>query len=166
MSKSDAQVPPAVWEQELKRRLPVYGHRNWIVIADAAYPEQSNPGITTLVADEDQLAVTKRVLTLIAESNHVRPMVYTDVELEFLDESDARGINCYRTALALCLQNAGVRKLPHEEIIAKLDLAARMFSVIIVKTTMTLPYTSVFLELDCGYWNEASEARLRSAIRS
>jgi hypothetical protein len=29
---------------------------------------------------------------------------------------------------------------------------------------MTIPYTSVFFELDCGYWNAAAEQRLRKAI--
>ena len=53
---------------------------------------------------------------------------------------------------------------PHDEIISKLDHAARMFSILIVKSTMTIPYTSVFIELDCGYWNADAEARLRSRI--
>jgi hypothetical protein len=51
---------------------------------------------------------------------------------------------------------------PHEEIISSLDRAARMFSILIVKSTMTVPYTSVFIELGCGYWNADAEARLRS----
>ena len=29
---------------------------------------------------------------------------------------------------------------------------------------MTIPYTSVFFELDCGYWNAGAEQRLREAI--
>jgi hypothetical protein len=29
---------------------------------------------------------------------------------------------------------------------------------------MTLPYTSVFLQLDCGYWNADQESRLREAL--
>ncbi len=164
MSKADA-ASPATWEQRLACRLPVYGHRNWIVIADAAYPEQSNPGITTVVADADQLTVAKRTLGLIAESRHVRARVYIDQELQFLDERDAPGISSYRTALAASLQGANVSQLPHDDIIAKLDNAARFFSVFIIKTTMVLPYTSVFLELDCGYWNEKAEAHLRAAIR-
>ena len=26
------------WKNKLRRELPLLGHRNWIVIADAAYP--------------------------------------------------------------------------------------------------------------------------------
>jgi hypothetical protein len=29
---------------------------------------------------------------------------------------------------------------------------------------MTIPYTSVFFELDCGYWDADAEQRLRQAI--
>jgi hypothetical protein len=29
---------------------------------------------------------------------------------------------------------------------------------------MTLPYTSVFLQLDCGYWSADAERRLREAM--
>jgi hypothetical protein len=39
-----------------------------------------------------------------------------------------------------------------------------MFSILIVKSTMTIPYTSVFLELGCGYWDADAEARLRSRM--
>ena len=52
-----------------------------------------------------------------------------------------------------------MRVLPHEEIIAKLDRAGELFRVLIVKTNMRIPYTSVFFELDCGYWNAQAEKK-------
>ena len=59
---------------------------------------------------------------------------------------------------------AHVNYIPHEQIIAKLDQSAQVFRVLIIKTEMTIPYTSVFFELDCGYWNADAEQRLREAI--
>ena len=56
------------------------------------------------------------------------------------------------------------RSVPHEELIAKLDGAAKMFRILILKTDMTLPYTSVFVQLDCGYWISDAEKRLRDRI--
>ena len=44
-------------------------------------------------------------------------------------------------------------------------LAGATFRVLIIKTDMTLPYTSVFCELDCGYWSAAAEQRLREALK-
>jgi len=144
--------------------LPLFGHRNWIVIADAAYPHQSADGIVTIVADGDLLTVTERVLTMIAQAKHVKAKVYTDRELNFVDEQDAPGVDAFRRELAQLVQGAEVKQFPHEEIIAKLDRAARTFSILMIKTTTLIPYTSVFLELDCGYWNAAAENRLRAAI--
>ena len=54
--------------------------------------------------------------------------------------------------------------LPHEEIIALLDEAGRTFRIVLLKTTLALPYTSVFVRLDCGYWSAEAEAALRAAI--
>jgi hypothetical protein len=34
-----------------------------------------------------------------------------------------------------------------------------------VKTTLAVPYTSVFLELDCGYWASEAEAKMREKMK-
>jgi hypothetical protein len=154
----------AAWIDILKDRLPVYGHRNWIVVADSAYPDQSRDGIETVVAHENQLSVLKTVLGLIGESKHVRPIIYTDKELPLVDESDAPGISDYRDQLASILNGQTVNALPHEQIIAKLDDVSKTFRVLIIKTTLTIPYTSVFLQLDCAYWSADAESRLRAKM--
>ena len=51
-----------------------------------------------------------------------------------------------------------------EEIIAKLDEAGKTFHVLVLKTRMTIPYTSVFVRLDCGYWTEEQEKKLREKM--
>jgi hypothetical protein len=59
-----------------------------------------------------------------------------------------------------------VQSLPHEEIISKLDQAGQTFRVLIIKTNLTIPYTSVFLQLDCAYWSAEAEQKLRGAMAS
>ena len=152
---------PAAWELRLKDNLPVFGHRNWIVVADAAYPAQANPGIETVVAGGDQINVVRLVLQAIDACDHVRPNIYTDLEIAFVAENDAPGISAYRAQLNGLFAASPRTQLPHEEIIAHLDRAARLFRILIIKSSMTLPYTSVFFELDCGYWTGDAEARLR-----
>jgi hypothetical protein len=154
----------SAWEQELVRRLPLFGHRNWIVVADAAYPAQSKPGIETIVAGGDHLETVKAVLEHIGASAHVRANVYTDLELDVVAENDAPGIGGCRQRLGALLVDANIKQLPHEQIIAKLDECAQVFRVLIIKTSLTLPYTSVFFELDCGYWNAEAEERLRRTM--
>lgn len=166
MHKHDLSQGAHEWEDELTCRLSLFGHRNWIVIADAAYPAQSNPGIETVVADADQIQVMQTVLGRIAATKHIRINVYADLELSFVEENDAPGISEYRRRLDLLLNESGVKRLPHDQIIAKLDQCANLFRILIVKTSLTIPYTAVFLELECGYWNADAEQRLRAAMRA
>jgi hypothetical protein len=165
-STAFAQQKP--WTQILSERLPYYGHRNWIVIADSAYPLQSAPGIETIVSNQSQTDTVRHVLEAIGRTAHVRPIVYTDVELKYVSEEDAVGISAYRQLLAgifdKLLPGQKVVSMGHEDIINKLDQASKTFNVLIIKTNMVLPYTSVFLELRAGYWSDEAEQRLRQAI--
>lgn len=166
MSKPRVARKPSPWEDELEARLPLFGHRNWIVIADSAYPAHSGAGIETIVADASYFDVIRIVLKRIAAHPHIRGNVYTDRELEFVDEKDAPGIAKLRSKLESLLKDGNRNALPHEAMIAKLDQSAREFRILIVKTGLDLPYTSVFLELDCAYWNPEAEQRLRRSMRA
>lgn len=152
------------WKETLTALLPLYGHRNWIVVADSAYPAQSSPGIETIVSGASPEEVLKQVFHTLAASKHVKPIVYTDLELEFVPEACAPGISAFRAQLKELLQGQICSVLPHVEIIGKLDQAGQTFRVLIIKTELTVPYTSVFLQLDCGYWSAEGERQLRSAM--
>lgn len=152
------------WEARLAALLPLFGHRNWIVVADAAYPAQARAGIETIVAAADQLEVLRKVIEKISASKHIKETAYLDAELDFVPEQDAPGIGSYREEIKRLLINSRVSRLPHEQIIARLDQTAEVFQVLIIKTELTIPYTSVFFELDCGYWTTEAEQRLREAI--
>jgi L-fucose mutarotase/ribose pyranase (RbsD/FucU family) len=152
------------WEKILAERIPSYGHRNWIVVADSAYPAQAKEGIETVVANADQLQVLATVLTALGKSKHVTPIVYTDEELKYLDDSEAPGVEAYRERLAAMFKDKTVESLPHEKIIEKLDAVSQTFQVLIIKTTMTIPYTSVFLQLDCAFWGPDAEKNLRAKM--
>lgn len=160
----DAPASTSDWEAALDRILPLFGHRNWIVIADAAYPAQSNPGIETLVTGADHLHVVNKVLGDISSCKHVHARIYTDTELKFVADDDAPGATQLRIKLDELLANYERRELPHEQIISKLDEAGTLFRVLILKSNLCIPYTSVFLELDCGYWDGDAERRLRAQL--
>lgn len=150
------------WKAEVKAALPAFGHRNWIIVADAAYPKQSAAGIETIVTGKGQVEVLQHVLNELDQATHIYPSVLLDAEIKFVVEEDANGIGAYRSELENLLKDKEVSHLPHEEIIAKLDAAAKMFNILILKTNMTIPYTTVFLELGCAYWDSDKEAQLRS----
>ena len=153
------------WERELNALLPLFGHRNWIVVVDSAYPAQSRPGIETITASEDQIQVVRKALDAINASRHIRANVYVDKEIAFVQENDAPGITDYRQQLDSALYFSSVKHIPHEQIIQKLDQSAQLFRILVIKTDSTIPYTSVFFELDCGYWNAGAEERLREAMQ-
>ena len=152
------------WRDKLAKELPRLGHRNWIVIADSAYPLQNSPGIEMIATSDDQIQVIQGVVDAIAKTKHVRGKFLLDAELPKVDEADAQGIGAYRDKLATVLKSSQPTSLPHEEIIGRLGEAGKDFRVLLIKTPLTLPYTSVFIELDCGYWNAEKEQRLRAKL--
>jgi len=153
------------WRTILDQEVNLLGHRNWIVIADSAYPAQSNPGIRTVVTGASQLEVVKAALEAVQKAGHVRAVVHLDSELAHVPEGGAPGVAAYRKELEAMLKGAETTRLPHEQIIGKLDESAKLFRVLILKTDMKLPYTSVFLLLDCGYWGPDAEKSLRESMR-
>lgn len=152
------------WKSQFATALRLFGHRNWIVVADSAYPAQSRSGIETVAADADQVYVLRTVIEGVSASSHIRANVYLDHELDYLSEQDAPGVANYRRELSTILRDSAVFRQPHEQIIHKLDQSAQLFRILIIKTKFTIPYTSVFLELDCGYWSANAESRLRATI--
>ena len=153
------------WQDILEESLPVLGHRNFIVIADSAYPQQSNPGIKTVYTGAGQLEVVEKVINAVEKADHVSGTIYVDQELNFVPEENAPGIDKYRTDLNNILGNKNVLRLPHIDIINKLDQSSDLFNVLILKTDLTIPYTSVFIELGAGYWNDQAEAELRESMK-
>ncbi len=151
------------WEQQLLEKIKYLGHRNWIVVADAAYPMQSNEGIQTIISDKNHIETLQYVAQLISKQSHIRPIVYLDQEIDYLDEENVAGINQYKKALSQVVGN-NYNKLMHEEIISMLDDTSSLFNVIVIKTDFTIPYTTVFFQLDCKYWSPAAENNLRNKI--
>ena len=149
--KDDNKV--ADWKTFLKEELPILGHRNWIVVTDMAYPLQTNPGIKTIFAAEPYEEVVETVNSMIEEAPHVFAHA--------LSEELAPGWDEYKARMSQALDLSNVRWMPHEELIARLDEVSRLCQVVIIKTSLTIPYTSTFFELDCGYWDGERERKIR-----
>lgn len=153
------------WRQRLADQLPLLGHRNWIIVADQAFPELKSPGITYINSGERLLPVLKEVLAMVKAPGHVTPILYRDKELGFITEAQSAGIGAFRDSAKALLAGNPVREMLHDSVFAKLDAAAGLFRVVVVKTDEKLPYTSVLMELDCAYWNGEKEAALRQVMQ-
>jgi hypothetical protein len=149
------------WNKRLTGAMSLLGHRNWILVVDSAYPLQTAPGIETIETNAAQLEVARAVLGEIENSIQVRPIVYIDAELPFISDSDAPGASAYRGEITELLRKYPVQSQRHEKLISDIDDAAKTFHVLVLKTNMTIPYTSLFIRLDCKYWSAAQEKHLR-----
>ncbi|MDR2863674.1 MAG: hypothetical protein LBV54_07385 [Puniceicoccales bacterium] len=151
------------WKDELTAALPLLGHRNWIVVADMAYPLQTQPGIKTLYVDDSYTDILAHVHKEITAAPHIKAAVYLDKELGFLDEKDVPGIDTLRGKMKAIFGDQA-QSILHDEMIARLDQASRMFNVLLLKSSLTIPYTTTFFELDCAYWDAAREKTLRKKL--
>jgi hypothetical protein len=154
------------WKAKVAAAMPLLGHRNWILIVDSAYPLQSSPGVETIETNSGQIDVVQYVLSTIDKSIHVRPDIYMDAELPFVPDQDAPGASNYRKQIANVLHGYPVESVLHDKIIADIGETGSQFHVLVLKTNMTIPYSSVFIRLDCKYWSADAEKRLRSKMNA
>ena len=157
-------VAQSNWKARVAESMPLLGHRNWILIVDSAYPLQSSPGVETIETNASHLDVLQYVLGAINNSIHVRPLIYMDKELPFVPDDDAPGASAYRAQIAQTLADYTIESIPHERVISQIDETSKQFHVLVLKTTMTVPYSSVFIRLDCKYWSADAEKRMRARM--
>jgi len=166
---SDTQPAPAQteisWQSTLEQDLHLLGHRNWILVVDKAFPEQSSPGMKYIYVEQDLLPTLEYVLEKVETSSHVKPIIYQDKELSYITEEQIEGIGAFRSEAEKVLQDKKVNTLLHDEVFSMLDESSSLFRVLVIKTNCTIPYTSVFLQLDCSYWNGDQENALRKAMQ-
>lgn len=153
------------WKEEIKELIPYLGHRNWIVITDMAYPLQSEPGIKTIYTGTEYADILAFVNEEIEKAPHIKPIIYQDKELLYLSDTDANGVDSLKESMNRILGNQ-VQYIPHEELIARLDSVGKTFTVVILKSTLTIPYTSTFFELDCNYWESEKQKALEKRLKA
>ena len=153
------------WKTQLGKELPEFGHRNWILIVDKAFPAQNADGITIINTGEDLLDVLSWTLQEIDHSTHVSPIVYTDKELNFITSDLVINIGEYRSKLDKIIGKYDPLVIMHDSVFVKIDEASKLFKILVLKTEEVIAYSSVFIELDCKYWSAEKEKTLRGAIK-
>jgi len=152
------------WKNVLAEELPLLGHRNWILVVDKAFPAQNAAGIQVVNTGEELLPVLKYTLDQISRSTHVKPIIYTDRELNFITPALESGIDLYKKSLQEILDGAETQTILHDTVFTKIDAASKLFKILVLKTEGTIAYSSVFLNLDCKYWGGVKEAALRKLM--
>lgn len=150
------------WRERLREMLPVMGHRNWIIVGDAAMP--SMVGVETLATGEPLTTVLDEVLRQIAECGHVKALCRLDAELDHLDDFATPGVGEFRAEIVRRLAGLQAVAVDHADLLEEVSEAAKTYAVAMFKTESRIPYTSVFIELGCGYWSEQQEAAFREDL--
>lgn len=142
------------------------GHRNWIVIADGAYPHHANPAIETILSTGTVVDVLDHLLPVLDAQKHIQPHVFFDKEMSYLEDSLLEESEDFRSDLLHLLEKYPQESVLHEELLRRIDATASAYNILVIKTATYIPYTTVFIELRCGYWNPGSEKKLRSRMKS
>lgn len=155
------------WEEHLVDELPLLGHRNWILVVDKAFPMPAkSEGYVVINSNEEPLKVLSKTIEMIAGQPHIKPVFYNDLEFNFIREDWVEGITKYRDELNRLIDKNNIKQFPHEDIFKMFSEGDSRFRIIIIKTNGLIPYSSVFIELDCGYWNSSYEKALRDSIKT
>ncbi len=153
------------WKAAVEVQTAQLGYRNWIVIAEASFPAHNRPGTRQVNAYEPIPVVLDEVLRALEKTEHVRPRIYTTRELRVVENDFAPGVDEYRQVLDAALHGHEVTELDQDSLLTLVQDAQRSFDVLVLRTTTALPYSSVFLELQPGYWDGESEERLRAVMQ-
>ena len=87
-----------------------------------------------------------------------------DQELQFVQEKDYPGVTHLRQEITNTFGKSNLSSIPHSEVLSKIDDAGKTFRVLFIKTNTTIPYTSVYMRLDCGYMTDEIENKIRNAV--
>ncbi|MEO5715879.1 MAG: RbsD/FucU domain-containing protein [Luteolibacter sp.] len=152
------------WQAAVDRQAAQLGYRNWIVIAEASFPAQSRPGVRQVNAPCEVPEALDYVLHAMEQTENVRPQVYVTREIRSVENDFAPGVDELRKRTKDALHGHETTELDQQSLLTLLEDANRSFDVLVIRTTTALPYSSVFLELQPGYWDVDSETRLRDKI--
>jgi D-ribose pyranose/furanose isomerase RbsD len=154
----------AGWRGELAKETAQLGHRNWIVIAEASFPAHSRSGLRQITADEEIPAVVDAVLRELEQTEHVTPRIYLTREMRSVENDYAPGIEEFRKQLRGSLHGHESMELEQQSLYTMVEDVTKSYEVLVIRTPTALPYTSVFLELQPGYWSGESESHLREKM--
>jgi L-fucose mutarotase/ribose pyranase (RbsD/FucU family) len=153
------------WKGSVNQQVNQLGYRNWIVVSEASFPAHSRAGVRQVNANAEVPEVVDYVLNALEQTQHVRPHVYLTREMRSVENDFAPGIDEMRKRIAQSLHGHESTELDQQSLITLLESANQSYDVLVIRTPTALPYTSVFLELQPGYWDAESEDRLRKRIR-
>ncbi len=154
-----------VWAGTVEREVDALGIQNWIIVAESSFPVVTRGGVRTLVVDGEIPQIVDFIVNHLEKSETVTPSFNTARELSFVSNDRAPGIDYLREQLNKSLHGHQVRQMDNRSLILLAHSDASKYAILVLKSKTSLPYSSVFIELDSGYWDRESEDRLRQEMK-
>lgn len=164
-SRGPLRTPPP-WGEVVSREVNALGIQNWIIVAESSFPVVSRRGVRTIVVDAEVPELVDYVVNELEKSETVTPSFSTARELPFVKNDRAPGVDEFRKLLKTALHGHQVREMDHRSLTLLAHSDSAKYAVLVLKTKTALPYSSVFIELDSGYWDRDSEDNLRRDMTS
>lgn len=141
------------------------GARNWVVVADPACPLPAGTGIVSITVPANTVDTFREVLDLLEIEGAVVPRIWVSHELSVVPEERAPGITRHRQELEKLLLGRFHYAVNSRVIDMQLAQAAKDFRILYIRTSTRLPYSSIAIELDSGYWNSDAEAEVQQRVQ-
>ncbi len=106
----------------------------------------------------------REVLDLLEMQASLTPRIWVCNEMDAVTEELAPGIKEYRQEVNSLLSGRFCYHLDERIISMQLADASQKYRVLYLKTNTQLPYSSIAIELDSGYWNPDAEAEIRQRL--
>lgn len=153
------------WVKKVDTEVAKLGNFNWVVVADPAFPSLNREGTTVIALEKNTAEVLQQVFNSMESHGHVQPKIYLSTESKALSESETPGITDFRRARDETLRGREARYLANDALELLLLDAESKYRVLVIKTNSLIPYSSVFMELENGYWDAESESALRKRMK-
>lgn len=150
---------------QLAPELARLGARNWIVIADPTFPVLAGEGVIVLPVEADSADTFREVLDQLELQAALVPRIWLSRELSAIPENRAPGIRRYLREMKNLIRGRFHYDIDQRFIDMQLAQAAARYRVLYIKTNTHLPYSSIAIELDSGYWNPDAEAEVRQRLQ-
>lgn len=141
------------------------GARNWVVIADPAMPLPAGAGIVSITVPASTPDTFREVLDLLEIEGAVVPRIWVSHEFSLVPEDRAPGITQHRREVEKLLEGRFHYIVGNRVIDMQLAQAAKDFRILYIRTSTRLPYSSIAIELDSGYWNSDAEAEVQQRLQ-
>lgn len=141
------------------------GARNWVVVADPACPLPAGTGIVSINVPASTVDAFREVLDLLEIEGAVVPRIWVSHELSAVPEDRAPGVTEHRKELEKLLLGRFHYEVNSRVIDMQIAQAAKDFRILYIRTNTRLPYSSIAIELDSGYWSSDAEAEVQRRLQ-